>query len=396
MTEEFTQKKARKKARRQARKNALKKAEKTMQKNRTQAKRAWKGKRELQRQKVGLMLFFTVMVFIAMVITVVSAALLTYLLMRLGFSSSDVDTITYDGGWVLYLFLISIPIGGIMAWLISRVPLKPVQDLVHGMNRLADGDFTARVYPGKIMMYVPAMNEVSDSFNKMAQELEGTEMLRSDFINNFSHEFKTPIVSIAGFAKLLNRGKLSPEQQKEYLQVIEEESMRLSYMATNVLNLTKVENQTILTDVSCYNLSEQIRACILLLEGKWSRKGLDMELLLNEYDIRANEELLKQVWINLIDNAVKFTPEGGLVQVMVEESVDSYLVSVLNTGSQIAPEHQKKIFHKFYQADESHAAEGNGVGLAIVKKIVDLHHGQVQMRSEEDVTVFTVTLPKGD
>ncbi len=387
------------KALRHASKDAIKKAEKTIYKTRAQAKRAYKETRRERRRKLGLMLFFTLMVFIAMTITVVAAALLTYLLMRLGLSGAEVDNMTYDGGWVLYLFLISIPIGVIMSWVISKIPFKPVQDLVHGMNRLAAGDFTARVYPGRIMKNVPAMTEVSDSFNKMAQELEGTEMLRSDFINNFSHEFKTPIVSIAGFAKLLNRGNLTPEQQREYLKVIEEESLRLSYMATNVLNMTKVENQAILTDESCFNLSEQLRSCILLLEEKWSRKELELELLFDEHEICANEELLKQVWINLLDNAIKFTPQGGFVKVMIRELLIQdeifYNISVANSGSEILQEHRDKIFHKFYQADESHASEGNGVGLAVVKKIVQLHDGAVEVHSENKMVTFVVTLPRG-
>lgn len=381
---------------RHAGKDAIKKAEKTIYKTRAQAKRARKDIRRERRRKWRLMLFFTVMVFFAMTITVVSAALLTYLLMRLGFQA-DVDDMTYDGGWVLYLFLISVPIGGLMSWAISKIPFKPVQDLVHGMNRLAAGDFTARMNPGRIMKNVPAMTEVSDSFNKMAQELEGTEMLRNDFINNFSHEFKTPIVSIAGFAKLLNRGNLTSEQQKEYLQVIEQESMRLASMATNVLNLTKVENQMILTDESCFNLSEQLRSSILLLEEKWSRKELELELLFDEHEICANEELLKQVWINLLDNAIKFAPRGGLVRVKIQELLIQgeifYNVSVTNSGRYILPEHREKIFHKFYQADESHASEGNGVGLAVVKKIVQLHDGAVEVLCENDMVTFVVTLP---
>ena len=379
--------------------DAIKKAEDTLYKTSAQAKRIYLETRNERRRRLRLMMFYTVMVFVAMTITLVAAVLLTYLFMRLGISTEDVDTMADDGGWILYLFLISIPIGAIMSWVVSKIPLKPVQDLVHGMNRLAAGDFTARMHPGSIMKNVPAMMEVSDSFNKMAQELEGTEMLRSDFINNFSHEFKTPIVSIAGFAKLLNRGNLTTELQKEYLQVIEEESMRLASMATNVLNLTKVENQTILTDVSEFNLSEQIRSSLLLLEGKWSRKELELELSFDEYEICANEELLKQVWINLLDNAIKFAPAGGLVQVTIREIMmqeeKGYQVSVTNSGSNIAPEHQEKIFHKFYQADESHAAEGNGVGLAVVKKIVQLHDGEIEVSSRDNMVTFAVKLPKG-
>jgi signal transduction histidine kinase len=219
-------------------------------------------------------------------------------------------------------------------------------------------------------------------------------MLRSDFINNFSHEFKTPIVSIAGFTKLLRKGNLSQPQKEEYLAIIETESLRLSQMATNVLNLTKVENQTILTDVTEYNLSEQIRSCILLLSEKWEEKEIDYVLDFREYSIHANEELLKQVWINLLGNAVKFSPHGGTIEVRITEQPDTMTVSVMNTGSTIAPEQQAKIFRKFYQADESHAAEGNGIGLAIVKRVVELHEGTVSVASGNGRTTFTVVLPK--
>lgn len=349
---------------------------------------------EKRKQGFGMMLLFTIVVFFAMVVHIAISGAITYLLVRFGLITISAEAVPDAGRLIIFLALISLPIGMILAVTASKFPLKPIRNLVDGMNRLASGDFKARVDVGFLLRRYPAVVEVAESFNKMAQELESTEMLRSDFINNFSHEFKTPIVSIAGFAKLLNRGNLPPEQQKEYLRVIEEESMRLSAMATNVLNLTKVENQTILTDVSEFNLSEQIRACILLLESKWEKKDLELQLEFGEHMVRANEELLKQVWINLLDNAVKYTPEGHTVQVRISETESNLMVAVMNTGSEIPPEHQKKIFHKFYQADESHAAQGNGVGLAIVKRIVELHGGKVSVASENEVTVFTVELPK--
>lgn len=352
-----------------------------------------KAKRE--RRRFGMLVMFALVVFIALWVHMAIAAGTIYVLSHLGVISISSQTAS-DVKYLLFtVALISIPIGVLVAFLFSKVPLRPIRDLIDSMDRLASGDFSTRVQAGKLMRHYPAFVGVAESFNTMAEHLESTEMLRSDFINNFSHEFKTPIVSIAGFAKLLRWGNLSQEQQQEYLAIIEEESLRLSYMATNVLNLTKVENQTILTDVADYNLSEQIRACILLLENKWSKKELDFSLRLEEeHRIRANEELLKQVWINLIDNAVKFSPTGGLVEVGIEETADGYRISVQNSGSHITPEQQKKIWNKFYQADESHAAEGNGVGLAIVKRIVELHSGSVGVSSGHDSTVFTVNLPK--
>ena len=171
--------------------------------------------------------------------------------------------------------------------------------------------------------------------------------------------------------------------------------MRLSYMATNVLNLTKVENQTILTDTTSYNLSEQIRSCVLLLEPKWAKKELDFQMEIDEYTVCANEELLKQVWINLIDNAIKFSKNGGSITIEASQSATDVSVSITNYGTEISPEAQAKIFKKFYQEDLSHSTEGNGIGLAIVKKITDLHRGKIDVVSADMAVTFTVTLPKG-
>lgn len=344
--------------------------------------------------RFGLVLMFSIIVFLSLLVNSTVTGLIVHILVQNEIIMVAQSAVADSGKLFVFNALISIPIGALIAFIASEVPMKPMRRLVDSMNRLAEGHFDTRIQTGGIMWKYPAFSQVSESFNTLAEELENTEMLRSDFINNFSHEFKTPIVSITGFAKLLKRGNLTPEQQQEYLRVIEEESMRLSYMATNVLNLTKVENQTILTDVTRFNLSEQIRSCVLLLENKWDKKNLDLHLDFDEYEIYANEELLKQVWINLLDNAIKFAPVGHLVQVCIEDKGDCLVVDVMNTGSEIPKEEQKKIFGKFYQADASHATQGNGVGLAIVKRIVDLHGGFAEVSSKHDVTTFTVTLPK--
>lgn len=342
----------------------------------------------------GLLLMFTLVMFAALLLNSAVTVTVVFLLVRLGLLAIPANMVADIDNLILITAAVSIPIAIIVASVVTKFPLKPIRNLIDSMDHLASGDFKTRVNVGAIMRRYPAFVDAADSFNIMAEHLENTEMLRSDFINNFSHEFKTPIVSIAGFAKLLKRGNLTPAQQREYLDIIEEESMRLSYMATNVLNLTKVENQTILSDVSRYNLSEQIRACILILESKWDKKNLELQLEFGEHIIHANEEQMKQVWINLLDNAIKFTPEGHTVQVRIAETDASVIVEILNTGSEITPEQQKKIFNKFYQADESHSTQGNGVGLAIVKRIVELHGGETMVKSENEVTVFTVQLPK--
>ena len=295
---------------------------------------------------------------------------------------------------VIFMSVISLILGWVLVFFSIRIPLKPIHTLISHMNRLAMGDFETRIESKGILSNHPAMKGISDSFNKLAEELENTEMLRGDFINNFSHEFKTPIVSIAGFAKLLKRGNLTEEQRIAYLTSIEEESLRLSYMATNVLNLTKVENQTILSEVTSFNLSEQVRSAVLLLEAKWSEKNIDLQLDFDEHTVEGNEELLKQVWINLMDNAVKFSPRCGAVLLDVTEEGSTVRVTVSNTGPEIPPEKREKIFGKFYQGDESHATEGNGIGLAIVKRVVDLHGGTVEITCKDGMTSFTVTLPR--
>ncbi len=327
----------------------------------------------------------------ALLVTVALVALL----MRTGIIREFSEDSLTPSGTLLLMSVIGLISGLFVAMLSGKFIFQPVERFLAQINRLARGDYSARISFGRKSRANSTAQQLEDGFNKLAQELESTEMLRSDFINNFSHEFKTPIVSIAGFAKLLRRGDLTPQQQAEYLEVIETESLRLAAMANNVLDLTRVENQTILTGVTRYNLSEQIRSCVLMLmEGKWRKKEMEYAVDFDEYTVEGNEELLRQVWVNLLDNAVKFSPEGATVTVKIAEAAGAICVTVENTGSFIAPEQYERIFRKFFQADESHATEGNGIGLALVKKIVRLHDGQVEVRSDESKTAFTVTLPQ--
>ena len=343
--------------------------------------------------RMSLTLTLSIFVFIILIAAIGLAALGLWLLTLAGIMV-DVNGDIKLGPAILFMSVISLILGGVAVFFSSRLPLKPVNEIINKMNRLASGDFDTRLKFGNTMSAHPAVKELTTSFNKMAEELENTELLRNDFINNFSHEFKTPIVSITGLACLLEAGNLTEEQRVQYARAIREESMRLSSMASNVLNLTKVENQTILTDVTRFNLSEQVRSAVLLLEEKWTSKEIDLQLDFDEHMIEANEDLLMQVWINLIDNAVKFVPRLGTVGLDVLDAGEYLCVKVSNTGSEIPSDKQEKIFTKFYQADESHATQGNGIGLAIVKKIVRLHGGEIKIASGDDVTTFSVVLPK--
>ena len=301
------------------------------------------------------------------------------------------------GTFLLSLVGLSAAIGTILAFTSSRFSLNPLDRVLDALDQLAEGDYSVRLNPkGRLIRRIPVFRDLIASFNTLAEELEKTEMLRSDFINNFSHEFKTPIVSIAGFVRLLRRGNLTEKEREEYLTIIEEESLRLSQMATNVLNLTKIENQTILTDIEEVNLSEQLRVAMLMLEHKWSSKNLEPVLPSEEFFVHANAELMRQVWINLLDNAIKYSPEGGAVEAEIEQTKTSgktvTTIHITNVGDPIPEEKQAKLFNKFYQGDESHHSEGNGVGLAVVKKIVELHQGRVAVHCADGKITFTVTL----
>ena len=284
---------------------------------------------------------------------------------------------------ILFSMMISVRLGS------SK--LKPMNDLINAMGKVSRGDFSVRVdgedIPG-------AMGEVVQSFNGMASELGGIEMFRKDFINNFSHEFKTPIVSIRGFAKQLERDVLTEEQRREYAHIIVAESERLANMSSNILLLTKLENQQIITNKTEYRLDEQLRSCILLLEKQWSAKEIDLSLNLDEITYTGDEEMMSHVWVNLINNGIKFSPVGGVLELSCRKREKQLEVVVRDHGEGMSPETEKRIFEKFYQGDSAHATEGNGLGLSLVKRIVDLCGGKIEVESTLGAgTAFTVLLP---
>ena len=346
-----------------------------------------------QKRGISLTLLFALLTFGILAASVAVAAALSYVLTRFGILPIQAESFPESLQLLIFMSVISVIVGAGLSTLAVRIPLRPINWLIDQMNRLADGDFQARVHFKKPISMIPAFLQVEESFNKMAWELGDTEVLRQDFVNNFSHEFKTPIVSIAGFAKLLQRADLDEAQRREYIDAIVEESARLSSMATNVLKLTKVENQTILTGVTEYNLSEQLRSAVLLLENDWTAKHIELDMEFPEVSIQANEALMKEVFINLLHNAVKFSPEYGPLQVRIIQEQDAVRVTIANSG-EIPEADLKRIFQKFYQADRSHGSAGNGVGLAIVKKIVELHQGTVEAESKGGAVIFTVTLPR--
>lgn len=334
-----------------------------------------------------LTIVFAAIVFLFMFFAMLIVFLGAFLLYRLGFIDGN-----RPAGVILGLFaIISLLVGAALSVVFSRFPLAPLRELMDAADRIANGDYSAR-----IDLKSPAeLKELSEKFNHMAEEIGSVEMLRSDFINNFSHEFKTPIASIQGFAEMLKLDDLTQEERAECIQTIIEESSRLTALASNILNLSKIEQQSILTERTWFNVSEQIRRVVALLDKKWSVKDITVVFDCGEYYIEGNEELLKQVWINLADNAVKFSPERETVEISIRETVETLTVSFANKSDEIPAAAQSHIFDKFYQADTSHATQGNGLGLAIASKIVQLHHGTIDVRrSAANETVFEVELPR--
>ena len=341
-------------------------------------------------QRFGLPIIFSLVVFAILLITSIIIVLTTILLIRMN-AINLVKISRHEPLLPIFLLLVvSVLVGTVVSLVMSRIPLRPIQRVIDATNRLAAGDFTTRLrLPG-----AHVFTELAESFNRMAEELGGIEMLRSDFVDNFSHEFKTPIVSIKGFAEELKHDDLSTEQRNEYLDIIISESSRLAALATNVLNLSRVEKQTILANRLRFDLTEQIRRCVLLFENQWEQRRLDLNVELEEISLTGDEELLSQVWLNLIDNAVKFTPEGGSIEIRLKKAQHTVIFSIRDDGYGISQEKQKHIFDKFYQGDNSRTVAGNGLGLSIAKRIVTLHQGAISCKSEEGAgTEFLVELP---
>jgi len=338
--------------------------------------------------KVGLSLIFSLIVFTIFLITIIIMGGIALFLYHAGlFDQKEVR-----GLFPIFIILLpaSVIVGTVVSFVFGGVPLKPIREFIDATNKLAAGDFSARLNMSQPTVFL----ELRDSFNRMASELGSIEMLRSDFVNNFSHEFKTPIVSIKGFAEVLKMEDLSKEERGEYLDIIIRESARLATMATNVLNLSKIENQTILTDKKTYNLGEQIRRCILLMQSNWEQKGLTFVVDMEDVFIHANEELFSQVWVNILDNAIKFSQEKGNIDVKLKKADQFAEFTLRDYGYGISEKDLGHIFDKFYQADASRAIQGNGLGLTLAQKIIQLHQGSIVCTSVLDHgTAFTVRLP---
>ena len=259
---------------------------------------------------------------------------------------------------------------------------RPVKQIMSALDQVMQGDFTVRIAPVKEFAGETGFNEIIACLNKMTAELAGTETLRTDFIANVSHELKTPLAVMGNYATMLQKPGLPEEDRMEYAKAISHSSRRLAALITNILKLNKLENQQIFPQLDEYDLGEQLCENLLQFEEVWEKKNLNIETdIEDDVRIRSDAELLSLVWNNLISNAVKFTPEEGTIGVSLKTEGNLVIVSVSDTGCGIKPEVGQHIFEKFYQGDASHATQGNGLGLALVKRVVDIFRGEISVQS---------------
>lgn len=282
---------------------------------------------------------------------------------------------------MLYLLVVSLCVGIVVTALLSRLFFSPIKKLRQAMGQVAEGDFTVKLHTRSNSREI---KDIYAGFNLMTEELRSTEVLQTDFVSNVSHEFKTPLGAIEGYSMLLQDCDNLLPQQREYVEKIIFNTRRLSSLTGSILLLSKLENQQIPTGQSQYSLDEQIRQTIVALEPLWEEKEIEFDVDLAAVTYYGNEPLMRHVWSNLLSNAVKFSPQGGLVQVGLRKENERIVFWVRDHGSGIPEDAMKHIFSRFYQADSSHKQEGNGLGLALVDKILKLENGSIQVQNCSD------------
>ena len=322
----------------------------------------------------------------------VSGELVISVLLALGFYFLLEDLVPLNAPVLLLLDLVvvSLTVGSVATIFLSKLFFAPIKKLNKAMEKVADGDFSVRL-TGK-----SSSNEILEmysGFNLMAHELSATEILQTDFVTNVSHEFKTPITAIEGYSMLLQDNDNLNSDQQQYVDKIILNTKRLSSLVGSILLLSKLENQQISTGQTQYRLDEQIRQSIVALEDAWADKNTDLDVEMERVTYLGNESMMRHVWDNLISNAIKFSPQNGPIWLRLTQRSDTICFTIEDRGPGVSGEDKKRIFDKFYQADSSHKQAGNGLGLALVKRIVTNCGGNVCVENvPEGGCRFTVTL----
>lgn len=303
----------------------------------------------------------------------------------------QIDSLLYITRKICSFALLNIVI---ISAVLVRINLKnifrPIEQINEATKKVALGEYDIELESKR----EDEIGELTNNFNKMTHGLKSTENLQKEFINNVSHEIKTPVSSIEGFAKFLKDKNLTDEEREEYANIIIEEAKRLENLTGKILKLSKLNNQEIITNKQEIEVAEQIRKAISLLEPKWSKKDIKINVSLEEKIFLGDEDLIFQVWVNIIDNAIKFSKEGGNIDIKVYEKDSNITVEIKDHGIGMQEEELEKVYDRFYQIDRSHSKEGSGLGLAIVKRIVELSEGKIEIKSKENKgTTVIVKLP---
>lgn len=294
---------------------------------------------------------------------------------------------------MIFLFILT-------SWIFSKFASPRRMDfftmMIDALRRISKGDFNVKLTNQFKHKKDHPFGKIVESINQMAVELNQIEQMRQEFISNVSHEIQSPLASINGFATVLKQSDLTLKEREHYLEIIETESRRLANLSDNLLKLTSIESQHHPFEPVAYRLDKQIREIILSCEPQWVDKSLELDISLDEVEITADEELMSQVWINLIINSIKFTPSGDSLNIALYRRGSEAVVTIADTGMGIAEEDQEHIFERFYKVDKSRnrTLGGSGLGLSITKKIIDMHEGSIEVQSKlNEGTMFTVTLP---
>lgn len=325
----------------------------------------------------------TVFVTIEMIVCVLVAYCLDRLL-------NNVLTLGWKIPLEVELLCTCLLIGLLFTSQLSKYFFNPIKKLRYAMDQVAEGNFSVRLEDQSSSKEIM---EIYTGFNLMAHELSSTEILQTDFVSNVSHEFKTPINAIEGYSTLLQGSENLDDNQREYVDKILLNTRRLSSLVGSILLLSKLENQQIPVNQTAYRLDEQIRQSLVALETAWTQKDIELDVELERLSYLGNESMMRHVWDNLISNAVKFSPRGGTVKLRLTKKLQKLIFTIEDQGPGLSEDAQKHIFDKFYQADSSHKQEGNGLGLALVKRILTIEKGQIAAENiPEGGCRFTVTL----
>ena len=292
--------------------------------------------------------------------------------------------------WILLIILgVSILIGSLISFLAARTITKPIHELEKATEQITKGNFDIQVS----LVRNQELNRFIENFNKMARELKSNETLKNDFISNVSHEFKTPLSVIQAYSKSLRRQDLDKNTRKQYEEVLDSNIKKLTNLTSNILSLSKIENQEIVPNKTNFLLDEQIRQSILFLEPEWAKKNIEFDLDLPEIKYYGSQDLLSQVWQNVVGNAIKYSEQNKTIKIKLYKQQNIVCIEVVDQGIGMSEEVQKHIFDKFYQGDKSRSAEGNGLGLALVSRILKICNGEISVSSQQGKgTTFVISL----